>query len=138
MEQYRGGLLRWRMWGEKAEILANGNVQVRSPKVLLYESGEPSLQVTAERGEVVSSSRDFRLFGNVAGISRHALLRTDELLWDDRNGTLTAPNEVEIRRGSSLLTGRHLTARPNMESFRMKQIRARLYPKDERVEPYQP
>lgn len=126
------------MWGEKAEILANGNVHVRSPKVLLYESGEPSLRVTAEIAEIVPSSRDFRLLGNVAGVSKHALLRTDELLWDDRDGTLTAPNAVEIRRGSSLLTGRHLTARPSMETFRMKQIRATLYPKDESVEPYQP
>lgn len=138
MDQYRGGALRWRMWGEKADVLANGNVRVRAPKVLVYEEGEPSLTVTGKAGEIVQSTRDFRVIGNVNGVSKHALLRTEELLWNDRDGTLTAPNEAEIRRGASVLTGRHLTGRPSLETFTMKQIRAKLYPKDETIEPYEP
>ena len=138
MDQYRGGALRWRMWGEKADVLANGNVRVRAPKVLVYEAGEPSLTVTGNTGEIVQSSRDFRVVGNVNGVSKHALLRTDELLWNDRDDTLTAPNESEIRRGSSVLTGRNLTGRPSLETFKMKQIRATLYPEDETIEPYKP
>jgi hypothetical protein len=138
MDQYRGGVLRWRMWGEKADVLANGNVRVRAPKVLVYEAGAPSLTVTGNTGEIVQSSRNFRVVGNVSGVSKHALLRTDELLWNDRDGTLTAPNLTEIRRGSSVLTGRNLTARPSLETFQMKQIRAKLYPKDETIEPYKP
>jgi len=126
------------MWGEKAEVLANGNVRVRSPKVVVYEAGKPSLTVSGATGEVVQTTRDFRVVGNVSAVSRHALLRTEELLWNDRDGTLTAPHEAEIRRGSSVLRGRNLTGRPSLETFRMKEVRAKLYPKDETIEPYEP
>jgi len=135
MAQYRGPELRWKMWGEQAEVLASGDVRVRNPKVLIYEKGEPALTVTAADGHIQQRTRDFRVTGSVHAVSREATLETDELRWNERDGTLIAPREARIHRGGSVLIGQSLVSTPNLRKATMTTVRGKVLPKDEKIAP---
>ena len=134
------GVLKWTLVGDFSEMEENkvrGNkIIVQNPKVQIYEEGNVSITLTSLTGELYSTGRkrnNVYFQGNVVGVNENGTLNTELLEWQNKDGTLYAPNEVKIIRGNSTWYGTEMVANPNLETVTMKNNRFRLYPKDEEI-----
>lgn len=126
------GVTKWTLIADSGEFMESV-VYVQNPTVQIFEDGQITLTVTGDRGEIIESNNNLKIFDNVVGISQNGVLYTDELHWHNRNGKLYAPNESEIVRGDSTMVGREMESRPSLEVVTMKHVRFNFYAKDEKV-----
>lgn len=134
------GVLKWTLVGDSSEMQENkareNKIIVQNPKVQIYEEGKISITLTSLTGELYSSGRkknNVYLQGKVVGVNENGTLHTELLEWQNKDGTLYAPNEVKIMRGDSTWYGTEMVANPNLETVTMTNNRFRLYPKDEEI-----
>lgn len=133
---FKGSEPRWKLVGKKAQMLASGGMRVEKPKVLIYQNGKPTLNIQGDYGEVNQQTYDLHLTGNVQGLSRDGILKTNEAFWRDRDGRLHAPGDVEITRGRSVVTGKNMVGFPDLQNVHMVDVRFRTHPKDKRIPEY--
>lgn len=127
------GVTKWALIADTGEFMESV-VYVQYPTVQIYEDGQVTLTVTGDRGEIIQSNNNLKIFDNVVGISQNGVLYTDELHWHNRNGKLYAPNESEIVRGDSTMVGREMESRPSLEVVTMKHVRFDFYARDENMD----
>ncbi len=135
MQHREAGVLKWTLVGEVSEIRKN-IVIVQKPKVQIYEEGQVSITLTGETGQYfnVGNKKDnLYLNGEVVGVNENGTLYTEELQWQNKDGTLYSPTEVKIVRGDSTWYGTEMVANPNLETVKMSKNRFTLYPKDEEI-----
>lgn len=134
------GVLKWTLVGSSSEMQktrTGGNkIIIQNPKVQIYEEGEVSITLTSKSGELYNAGLkkdNVYLEENVVGVSENGTLHTELLEWQNKEGSLFAPNEVKIMRGDSTWYGKEMIANPNLETVTMTNNRFRLYPKDEEI-----
>ena len=134
------GVSKWTLVGTSSELRktkTGGNkIIVQNPTVQIYKEGEISITLTSQTGELYNTGQkknNVYLQGNVVGISENGTLRTEFLEWQNKDGTLYAPNEVKIMRGDSTWYGKEMIANPNLETVTMTNNRFKIYPKDEDI-----
>ena len=128
-----GGITRWTLVAEKATFLKE-IVEMKKPRVQIFEEGKWAITITGDRGELIESSSDIHIFENVVGNSPDGYLYTDELHWKNSDGKLFAPNISTIVRGDSTMVGRELEGDPTLEVVTMKNVQSKIYPKDEKFD----
>ena len=131
------GVTKWTLIADSGEFMETV-VYVQNPTVQIFEDGQATLTVTGDRGEIIQSNNNLKIFDNVVGISQNGVLYTNELHWHNRNGKLYAPNESEIVRGDSTMVGREMESRPSLEVVTMKQVRFEFYAGDEKIGAHEP
>ena len=136
------GVLKWTLVGDSSKLVNDPNSQignemiVQNPVVEIYEDGKISLKITSNIGKYYPSGENknnLYLYGNVIGINEKGKLYTEELQWQNKDGTLYSPVEVKIVRGDSTWIGTEMIANPDLETVKMSNNRFRLYPKDEEI-----
>ena len=127
------GVTRWKLIADSAEFM-KAVAYVQNPTIEIFEEGQTAIMVTGDRGEIIESSNDLKVFDNVVGISRNGVIHTDELHWRNRDGRLYAPNESKIARGVSTMVGREMEGDPSLEVVTMKNVQFTLYSKDENID----
>lgn len=136
------GILKWTLVGDSSKLVSHnsrvvGNEMiVQNPIVEIYEEGKISLKITAKTGKYYPSGKnknDLFLYDNVVGKNEKGQLFTEELQWQNKDGTLYSPVEVKIVRGDSTWYGSNMVANPDLETVKMSNNRFRLYPKDEEI-----
>lgn len=128
-----GGITRWTLVADTATFLKE-TVDLQKPTVQIFEDGKWTITITGDRGEIIESSNDIHIFENVVGKSQDGQLYTDELHWKDSDGKLFAPNLATIARGDSTMVGQELEGDPALEVVTMKDVRSKIYPKDEKFD----
>ncbi len=128
-----GGIVRWTLVANKATFLKE-IVELQNPTVQLFKDGKWGITIIGDRGEIIESSNDIHIFENVVGKSQDGQLYTDELHWQDSDGKLYAPNISTIVRGDSTMVGREMEGDPALEIVIMKDVRSKIYPKDEKFD----
>ena len=127
------GMLKWELVGHSATSNL-GITYVDNPVVKIFQNGELAITVTGKQGELIQTNQNVKVFEDVIAISRDGKMFTDELHWLNDKERLYAPNESRIVRGDSIMFGHHATSNPNLKTIQMKQVRAKLYPKDEKID----
>ena len=127
------GVTTWKLIADSGEFM-KAVVYVQNPTIQIFEEGQVAITVTGDRGEIIQSSNDLKVFDNVVGIGRDGVLYTDELHWRNREGKLYAPNESEIVRGDSTMIGREMEGDASLEVVTMKTVRFNVYAKDEQID----
>lgn len=134
------GVLKWTLVGNSSEMqktkVGANKIIVQNPKVQIFEEGKVSITLTSQTGELYNTGKkknNVYLQGNVVGVNDNGTLHTELLEWQNKIGTLYAPNEVKLIRGDSTWNGKEMVANPNLETVTMKNNRFRLYPKDEEI-----
>ena len=128
-----GGIVRWTLVANKATFLKE-IVALQKPTVQIYQDGKWEITITGDRGEIIESTNDIHIFENVVGKNRDGQLYTDELHWRDSDGKLYAPNISTIVRGDSTMIGKEMEGDPALEVVIMKDVRSKIYPKDEKFD----
>ena len=128
-----GGITRWMLVADKATFLKE-IVELQNPTLQIFQDGKWAITITGDRGEIIESSNNVHIFENVVGKSQDGRLYTDELHWQDNDGKLYAPNAATIVRGDSTMVGRELEGDPTLEVITMKDVRSKIYPKDEKFD----
>ena len=128
-----GGIARWTLVANEATFLKE-IVVLQKPTVQIFQEGKWAITVTGDRGEIIESSNDIHIFENVVGKSQDGHLYTNELHWRDSDGKLFAPNTAKIVRGDSTMIGQELEGDPTLEVVTMKDVRSKIYPKDEKFD----
>lgn len=128
-----GGIVRWTLVANKATFLKE-IVELQNPTVQIFKDGKWGITIIGDRGEIIESSNDIHIFENVVGKSQDGQLYTDELHWQDNDGKLYAPNISTIVRGDSTMVGREMEGDPALEIVIMKDVRSKIYPKDEKFD----
>jgi LPS export ABC transporter protein LptC len=137
MDHYNGSELRWQMTGTRAQISAKGDtVNVDNPRVQLYDAGRPSLTITGMFGVVDKDMHDLTITESVRAVAPDGILLTEELEWDDSEGTLESNTDVELRRRGSVIYGSSMTSLPNLQQVHFLDVTFHLDPEDETIEPY--
>ena len=129
------GILKWTLEGVASEMLEDKMI-VQDPKVQIYEEGKISITLTAKTGQYFRSGPqkdNLHLNIDVFGVNENGKLYTEELQWQNKDGTLYSPTEVKIVRGDSTWYGTEMVANPDLETVRMTNNRFTLYPKDEEI-----
>ena len=129
------GVLKWTLIGESSEVRRE-KVVVQNPKVQIFEEGQLSITLTSKTGQLfrIGKRKDnLYLEGEVVGVNENGTLYTEELQWQNKDGTLYSPTEVKIVRGDSTWYGTEMIANPDLETLRMSENRFTLYPKDEEI-----
>ena len=127
------GIVRWTLVAAKATFLKE-IVELQNPTVQIFQDGKWTTTITGDHGEIIESSNDIHIFENVVGKSQDGQLYTDELHWQDSDGKLYAPNTSTIVRGDSTIVGREMEADPTLEVVTMKNVKSKIYPKDEKFD----
>ena len=127
------GIARWTLVADSAEFLKE-ITYIQNPTVQIFQDGKWAMTITGDRGEILQSSNDIHVFENVVGKSQDGVLYTDELHWRNSDGKLYAPNESKIVRGDSTMFGREMEGDPALEVVTMKDVRSKIYPKDEKID----
>ena len=125
------GVLKWTLTADSAEFLKEV-VSVRNPTLQIFQEGQVAITITGERGEIIQSTNNIKVFSNIVGVSRDGKLYTDELHWRNQEGKLYAPNESRIVRGDSTMVGQEMECNPSLEAVTMKNVQFKIYPKDEK------
>lgn len=128
-----GGVARWTLVANKATFLKEV-VTLQKPTVQIFQDGKWAITITGKRGQIIESSNDIHIFEDVVGKSQDGNLYTDELHWQDSDGKLFAPNLATIARGDSTMVGQELEGDPALEVVTMKDVRSKIYPKDEKFD----
>ena len=128
-----GGITRWILVADKATSLKE-IVELQNLTLQIFQDGKWAITITGDRGEIIESSNNVHIFENVVGKSQDGQLYTDELHWQDNDGKLYAPNAATIVRGDSTMVGRELEGDPTLEVVTMKDVRSKIYPKDEKFD----
>lgn len=128
-----GGILKWELVGHSA-ISHLGITSVDDPMVKIFQDGKLSMTVIGQQGELTQANQNVKIFENVIAISQDGKMFTDELHWLNDQEKLYAPNESRIERGDSVMFGHQATGDPDLRVVQMKQVRAKLYPKDEKID----
>ena len=128
-----GGITQWVLVADKATFLKE-IVALQKPTVQIFQDGKWAITITGDRGEIIESSNDIHIFENVVGTSQDGHLYTDELHWQNSDGKLFAPNLATIVRGASTMVGQELEGDPALEVVTMKDVRSKIYPKDEKFD----
>lgn len=137
MDHYNGSELRWVMTGDRAEVQSNGDtVFVENPRVQLYDTGIPSVAITGSEGIIDKDTHDLTIIGSVRAVAPDGVLLTEELVWNDEDGTLSSDTDVELHRRDSVIYGSRMTGRPDLQQVHMIDVTFRLNPEDETIEPY--
>ncbi len=137
MDHYNGSELRWQMTGTRAQVSAAGdNLNVDNPRVLLYDAGRPSLTITGLSGVVDKDTYNLTISRSVRAVAPDGVLLTEELEWDDAEGTLVSETDVELHRRGSVISGSSMTSLPNLQQVHFLDVTFRLNPEDETIEPY--
>ncbi len=131
------GVTKWTLIADSGEFMESV-VYVQNPTVQIFEDGQVTLTVTGDRGEIIESNNNLKIFDNVVGISQNGILYTDELHWHNRSGKLFAPNESEIVRGDSTMVGQEMESRPSLEVVTMNLVRFNFYSRDEKIDATEP
>ncbi len=142
MQHTEAGVLKWTLVGEVLTIIgeesdvSRDKVTVQNPKVQIFEEGQVAITLTSKRGQHFLRGKEkdnLHLREDVVGISENGTLYTEELFWQNKKGTLYAPNEVKIVRGNSTWYGTEMVANPTLETVNMENNRFTLYSKDEEI-----
>ena len=128
-----GGIVRWTLVANKATFLKD-IVELQKPTVQIYQDGKWEITITGDRGELIELTNDIHIFDNVVGKNPDGQLYTDELHWQDSDGKLYAPNISTIVRGDSTMVGKEMEGDPALEIVIMKDVRSKIYPKDEKFD----
>lgn len=131
------GVTKWTLIADSGQFMETV-VYVQNPTIQFFEDGQVSITVTGDRGEIIHSNNNIKVFENVVGTSQNGVLYTNELHWQNRNGKLYAPHESEIVRGDSTMIGREMESRPSLEVVTMKHVRFKIYARDEKSESLEP
>ena len=127
------GVLKWKLVGHSATSRL-GIIYVSSPVVEIFQNGKLAATVTGKHGELIQSNQDVKVFEDVIAVSQDGKMFTDELHWLNDKEKLYAPNESRIVRGDSVVFGHQTTGDPDLKVVQMKQVRAKFYPKDEKID----
>ena len=125
------GVLKWELVGHSATSHL-GITSVDNPVVKIFQNGRLAITVTGQQGELIQSNRNVKVFEDVIAISQDGKMFTAELHWLNDQEKLYAPNESRIERGDSVMFGNQAMGDPDLRIVQMKQVRAKLYPKDEK------
>ena len=128
-----GGITRWILVADNATFLKE-IMELQNPTLQIFQDGRWAITITGDHGELIESSNNVHIFENVVGKSQDGQLYTDELHWHDNDGKLYAPNTATIVRGDSTMVGRELEGDPTLEVVEMKNVRSKIYPKDEKFD----
>ena len=131
------GVTKWTLIADLGAFMETV-VYVQNPTIQIVEGGQVTITVTGDRGEIIQSNNNLKVFDNVVGTSQNGVLYTNELHWRNRDGKLYAPNESEIVRGDSAMVGREMESRPSLEVVTMKHVRFKLYARDEKMDSPEP
>ena len=140
MQHTEAGILKWTLVGEVLTIIGEESdlnrdkVTVQNPKVQIFEEGAVVITLTSKIGQHFLRGKEkdnLHLREDVVGISENGTLYTEELQWQNKKGTLYAPNAVKIVRGDSVWYGTEMVANPTLETVNMANNRFTLYSKDE-------
>ena len=131
------GVTKWTLIADSGEFMETV-VYVQNPIIQFFEDGQVAITVTGDRGEIIQSNNNIKVFDNVVGTSQNGVLYTNELHWQNRNGKLYAPHESEIVRGDSTMIGREMESHPSLEVVAMKHVRFKIYARDEKSESLEP
>ncbi|MEO2003849.1 MAG: LPS export ABC transporter periplasmic protein LptC [Candidatus Poribacteria bacterium] len=137
MDHYNGSELRWVMTGDRAEVQSDGDtIFVDSPRVQLYDAGMPSVAITGEEGIIDKDTHNLTITRSVRAVAPDGVVLTEELVWDDEDGTLSSDTDVQLHRRDSVIYGSRMTGRPDLQQVHMIDVTFRLNPEDETIEPY--
>ena len=137
MDHYNGSELRWKMTGDRAEVQSDGDtILVDGPRVLLYDTGMPTLTITGVEGIIDKDTHDLVVSWSVRAVAPDGVLLTEKLSWKEADGTLRSDTDVELRRRDSVIYGSAMTGRPDLQQVHMIDVTFRLNPEDETIEPY--
>ncbi len=128
-----GGIARWTLVADKAEFLKE-ITYLQNPTVQIFQDGKLAITITGDHGEIIQSSNDVHVLENVVGKSQDGHLYTDELHWRNSDGKLYTPNASKIVRGDSTMIGQEMEGDPALEVVIMKDVRSKIYPKDEKFD----
>ena len=131
------GVTKWTLIADLGAFMETV-VYVQNPTIQIVEGGQVTITVTGDRGEIIQSNNNLKVFDNVVGTSQNGVLYTNELHWRNRDGKLYAPNESEIVRCDSAMVGREMESRPSLEVVTMKHVRFKLYARDEKMDSPEP
>ncbi|MAG83594.1 LPS export ABC transporter periplasmic protein LptC [Candidatus Poribacteria bacterium] len=126
-----GGVLKWELVGHSATSHLDVT-SVDNPVVKIFQNGRLAITVTGQQGELIQSNQNVKVFEDVIAISQDGKMFTDELHWLNDQEKLYAPNESRIERGDSVMFGNQAMGDPDLRIVQMKQVRAKLYPKDKK------
>lgn len=135
LQHTEAGTLKWTLVGESSEIRKEKMI-VQNPKVQIFEDGKISITLTGKTGRYfrIGPKKDnLYLYGEVVGVNENGTLYTEELHWQNKDGTLYAPTKVKIVRGDSTWHGTEMVTNPNLETVKMSNNRFKLYSKDEEI-----
>ena len=136
MNRFSGEEKRWTLKGELAEIHEKNRIVVHQPQLTLYEEGEAVCVVTGDMGDLDEKSGDMKIHGNVRAVSDDGEMFSDQLLWNEEDGTLVSPEDVELRRGDSTVWAKSMESDPNLSKVKLLDATFQLRAKDETIEPY--
>ena len=136
MDRFRGEEKRWNLKGKQAEIRGKNRIVVHQPQLTLYEEGKTVCVVTGDTGNLDKSSHSMKIHGNVRAVSNDGEMFSDQLLWNEEDGTLISPGDVELRRGDSTVWAKSMVSEPNLSKVELLNATFQLRAKDEKIEPY--
>lgn len=136
MNRFSGEEKRWTLKGELAEIHEKNRIVVHQPQLTLYDEGEAVCVVTGDMGDLDEKSGDMKIHGNVRAVSDDGEMFSDQLLWNEEDGTLVSPEDVELRRGDSTVWAKSMESDPNLSKVKLLDATFQLRAKDETIEPY--
>ena len=134
MDHLREDELRWRLRGTRIEVMEAGATRVEHPTVTIYDNGVPATVITGDTGTIDQDSYDLEITGSVRAVARDGVLYTEKLLWDDDDGKLVGPEDVEIHRGRSVVYGARMAGQPDLKRVHIEDVRFRVLPEDETVD----
>ncbi len=136
MDRFRREEKRWNLKGKQAEIRRKNRIVVHEPRLMLYEEGKAVCVVTGDTGDLDEKSGDMTIHGNVRAVSEDGEMFSDKLLWNEEDGTLISPGDVELRRGDSTVWAKSMEGEPNLSKVKLLDATFQLRAKDETIEPY--
>jgi LPS export ABC transporter protein LptC len=130
----KAGEQTWTLVADVARYLESGQIHVENPEVTIFQEGKATMTITGDSGEIEQNREDFRIMGNpVKGVGKDGVLYTNELYWKDGKEKLSAPGEVKITRGDSVMFGKEMEADTQLEVVTLKKdVHFTIYPKDEK------